>query len=98
METASHNLISNILEALNNKLIVGGIFCDLTKANPIPPLPPLFCTTYYTLFILSIQSVPYRLHNIPQLYGNHGAFPQRNHNTNITAHDHTRDTTRIQKI
>ena len=31
-ETASYNLINNILEALNNKCIVGGIFCDLTKA------------------------------------------------------------------
>ena len=31
-ETASYNLINNILEALNNKLIVAGIFCDLTKA------------------------------------------------------------------
>jgi hypothetical protein len=31
-ETASYNLITNILEALNNKLTVGGIFCDLTKA------------------------------------------------------------------
>jgi hypothetical protein len=31
-ETASYNLINNILEALNNKFIVGGIFCDLTKA------------------------------------------------------------------
>jgi hypothetical protein len=32
METASYYLINNILEALNNKFIVGGIFCDLTKA------------------------------------------------------------------
>jgi hypothetical protein len=31
-ETASYNLISNIFDALNNKFIVGGIFCDLTKA------------------------------------------------------------------
>jgi hypothetical protein len=31
MESASFNLI-NILEALNNKFIVGEIFCDLTKA------------------------------------------------------------------
>jgi len=31
-ETASYNLINNILEALNNKFIIGGIFCDLTKA------------------------------------------------------------------
>jgi len=31
-ETASYNLINNILEALNNKYIVGGIFCDVTKA------------------------------------------------------------------
>jgi len=29
---ASYNLINNILEALNTKFIVGGIFCDLTKA------------------------------------------------------------------
>jgi len=28
----AHNLINNILEALNNKMWVGGIFCDLTKA------------------------------------------------------------------
>jgi hypothetical protein len=32
METASYYLINNILEALNNKFIVGGILCDLTKA------------------------------------------------------------------
>jgi hypothetical protein len=32
IETASYYLINNILEALNNKFIVGGIFCDLTKA------------------------------------------------------------------
>ena len=31
-EIASHNLINNILIALNNKMWVGGIFCDLTKA------------------------------------------------------------------
>ena len=31
-EIASHNLINNILKALNNKMWVGGIFCDLTKA------------------------------------------------------------------
>jgi hypothetical protein len=31
-ETASYNLINNVLEAINNKLIVGGVFCDLTKA------------------------------------------------------------------
>jgi len=32
MEDVSYNLINNILDALNNKLTVGGIFCDLTKA------------------------------------------------------------------
>jgi len=32
-ETASYNLINNILEALNNTFIVGVIFCDLTKAT-----------------------------------------------------------------
>jgi len=32
MEDASYNLINNILDALNNKFTVGGIFCDLTKA------------------------------------------------------------------
>ena len=31
-ETASYKLINNILDALNNKFTVGGIFCDLTKA------------------------------------------------------------------
>ena len=31
-ETASYNLINNILEAFENKFTVGGIFCDLTKA------------------------------------------------------------------
>ena len=31
-ETASFNLISNILQALNDKKLVGGIFCDFTKA------------------------------------------------------------------
>src|SRR5215510_8432558 len=31
-EEASYNLINNILDALNNKFTVGGIFCDLTKA------------------------------------------------------------------
>jgi hypothetical protein len=31
-ETATFNLINNILQALNDKKLVGGIFCDLTKA------------------------------------------------------------------
>jgi hypothetical protein len=31
-EIASYNLINNILKALNNKMWVGGIFCDLTKS------------------------------------------------------------------
>jgi hypothetical protein len=31
-EMASYNLINNILKALNSKMWVGGIFCDLTKA------------------------------------------------------------------
>jgi hypothetical protein len=29
---ASHTLIHEILSAMNNKLIIGGIFCDLRKA------------------------------------------------------------------
>ena len=33
MEAASYNLINNILDALNNKFTVGGIFCDLMKAS-----------------------------------------------------------------
>jgi hypothetical protein len=31
-ELASYNLINEILRALNNKILVGGIFCDLKKA------------------------------------------------------------------
>jgi hypothetical protein len=31
-EIASYNLINNILKALNNKMWVGGILCDMTKA------------------------------------------------------------------
>ena len=31
-EMASYNLITEILNALNNKKMVGGIFCDLQKA------------------------------------------------------------------
>ena len=31
-DLATYNLINNILLALNNKLSVGGLFCDLTKA------------------------------------------------------------------
>jgi len=31
-EIASYNLINNFLKALSNKIWVGGIFCDLTKA------------------------------------------------------------------
>jgi hypothetical protein len=31
-ELATYNLIHNILLAFNNKLAVGGLFCDLTKA------------------------------------------------------------------
>jgi hypothetical protein len=31
-ELASYNLINNILCALNNKLLVGGVSCDLQKA------------------------------------------------------------------
>jgi hypothetical protein len=31
-ENASYHLINNILTALNNKLLVRGIFCDLHKA------------------------------------------------------------------
>jgi hypothetical protein len=32
MDLATFDLINNILLALNNKLAVGGLFCDLTKA------------------------------------------------------------------
>jgi len=32
MENAVYKLITEVLNALNNKQIVGGIFCDLTKA------------------------------------------------------------------
>jgi hypothetical protein len=32
MDLASYELINNILSALNNKLLVGGVFCDLQKA------------------------------------------------------------------
>jgi hypothetical protein len=31
-DNASYHLIDNILKALNNKLLVCGIFCDLHKA------------------------------------------------------------------
>jgi hypothetical protein len=31
-ENAPHKLMNEILNALNNKLIVGGIFCDLEMA------------------------------------------------------------------
>jgi hypothetical protein len=31
-ENAAYKLINEVLNALNNKQIVGGIFCDLTKA------------------------------------------------------------------
>jgi hypothetical protein len=31
-DLASFELINNILSALNNKLLVGGVFCDLQKA------------------------------------------------------------------
>jgi len=31
-DNASHTLMNEILLAMNNKLIVGGIFCDLSKA------------------------------------------------------------------
>jgi hypothetical protein len=32
MEKATYELINNILSALNDKLIMGGIFCELGKA------------------------------------------------------------------
>jgi hypothetical protein len=32
MDLASYKLINDILTSLNNKLLVGGIFCDLQKA------------------------------------------------------------------
>jgi hypothetical protein len=31
-DSVTHDLINTILSALNNKLVVGGLFCDLTKA------------------------------------------------------------------
>ena len=31
-ENAAYKLINEVLNALNNKQIVGGIFCDITKA------------------------------------------------------------------
>ena len=31
-EIAIYTLINNILSSLNNKIIVGGLFCDLQKA------------------------------------------------------------------
>jgi hypothetical protein len=30
---AAYNLLNDILSALNNKLLVGGVFCDLKKAS-----------------------------------------------------------------
>jgi len=30
-KAASHNVINEILKAMNNRLSVGGIFCDLKK-------------------------------------------------------------------
>jgi len=33
IEIASYNLINNTLKAINNKIWLGGIFCDLTKAS-----------------------------------------------------------------
>ena len=49
-ETASYNLINNILEALNNKCIVGGIFCDLTKAfDCVNHTVPLSKLTFYCI-------------------------------------------------
>ena len=32
VENAVYKLINEVLKALNNKQIVGGVFCDLTKA------------------------------------------------------------------
>ena len=32
MENSTHKLVNEILHVLNNKLILGGIFCDLEKA------------------------------------------------------------------
>jgi hypothetical protein len=33
MDLASYELINNILSAVNNKLLVGRVFCDLQKAS-----------------------------------------------------------------
>ena len=32
-DSASFKLINDVLTSLNNKLLVGGIFCDLQKAS-----------------------------------------------------------------
>ena len=32
MDLASYKLINDVLTSLNNKLLVGGFFCDLQKA------------------------------------------------------------------
>ena len=66
--------------------------CD----NSLSPLPGLHVLTFPTTTVLVVV-VLHRPYNIPQLYGKHGAFPQRNHNTNTAAHDHIRDITRTTR-
>jgi uncharacterized protein YutD len=46
-ENASYNLINNVLDALNNKFTVGGIFCDFTKDFDYVNYSILFCKLEY---------------------------------------------------
>jgi len=59
-EAASYSLISDILNALNNKNIIGGIICDLNKAFDCIHQSTLPSKLWYNRYILLPNSILFR--------------------------------------
>jgi hypothetical protein len=75
-EKASYRLIDDILNALNNRMMVGGIFCDLQKA---------FCCVNHNVLLTKLEfygitGITYKL-IISYLQGRHQRVVLNNHSS-----------------